>query len=114
MLHESAKKVETYLRERHIPYVVVSEAKRALFGCDCSIPSFDFVIYREEGPNLLAFAGGVTARRQSVLREWEKVFGRDFIGAFAVPLASGGCRFVGLDGHDLEAATLFAADGSEA
>jgi hypothetical protein len=119
MLHESARKVEAYLRERGIPYVAVDEAKRALFG-DASIGSFDFVIYREDGPNLLAFAGSITSRRKAVLRQWEQVFGRDFMGAFAVPNADGdwrrpdtvSIRFLSLSGNDLDAATLFAVERS--
>ena len=109
MMHKSAEKVEAYLREHGVPYVAVDEAKRALFG-DVRIGSFDFVIYRAEGPNLLAFAGGITARRKKVLRQWEEVFGREFIGAFVQPNADGDhrrpstitVRYLGLDGRELE------------
>ena len=43
---------EHYLRQRRVPYVAVDEAKKALFA-NASLKSFDFVVYSQQGPNLL-------------------------------------------------------------
>jgi hypothetical protein len=89
---------EDYLRAKGWPYVAVDEAKKAIFS-GAAVKSFDFLVYSASGPNLLVdvkgrkFPDGVTGKRrggarawenwitrQDVegLREWEKVFGRDF------------------------------------
>ena len=90
---------EDYLRAKGWPYVAVDEAKKAIFG-GASVKSFDFLVYSSSGANLLVdvkgrkFPDGVRGRqrgasrawenwitRQDVegLREWEKVFGPDFV-----------------------------------
>ncbi len=90
---------EDYLRAKGWPYVAVDETKKAIFGA-ASIKSFDFLVYSSGGPNLLvdikgrkfpdSTAGGAKTAsrswenwitRQDVdgLREWQKVFGRDFL-----------------------------------
>jgi len=89
---------EDYLRARGWPYVAVDEAKKAIFGA-ASIKSFDFLVYSSTGTNLLVdvkgrkFPDSAPGRRRGAsrawenwitredvdgLREWEKVFGRDF------------------------------------
>ncbi|MHC4294229.1 MAG: HYExAFE family protein [Planctomycetota bacterium] len=92
---------EDYLRAKGWPYVAVDESKKVIFA-DCAVKSFDFLVYSESGPNLLVdvkgrkFPDAVVGRkrgkskawenwitRQDVdgLKEWEKVFGKDFIAA---------------------------------
>lgn len=104
------KAFEHYLRANGIPYVAVDEAKRALEGKAAKLPlkSFDFVVYSEQGPNLLVdvkgrkhtprkrrSAGGMTVRssgglqnwvtRDDVecLERWAGIFGDGFEPAFA-------------------------------
>ncbi|KKL85235.1 hypothetical protein LCGC14_1956750 [marine sediment metagenome] len=92
---------ESYLQAMGWPYVVVDEAKKAVFA-DVSIKSFDFLVYADDGPNLLVDvkgrkfpdsggpAGGssrawenwVTAEDVESLGEWENIFGSDFLGMF--------------------------------
>ena len=94
--YESAFK--DYLRAKGWPYVVVDDARKAIFA-GASIKSFDFLVYSESGPNLLVdvkgrrFPDGVRGAkrgrskawenwitRQDVegLSQWQKVFGPDF------------------------------------
>ena len=89
---------EDYLRGRGWPYVVVDEAKKAIFA-DSAIKSFDFLVYSETGANLLvdvkgrrfpdvggarrarspkAWENWITRDDVEGLSEWEKVFGPDF------------------------------------
>jgi len=89
---------EDYLRAMGWPYVAVDEAKKAVFA-GVSIKSFDFLVYSSSGPNLLVdvkgrkFPGSIPGPKRGAgrawenwvtrgdvegLREWEKVFGRDF------------------------------------
>ena len=91
---------ENYLRAKGWPYVAVDEAKKAIFA-GASVKSFDFLVYSGSGPNLLVdvkgrkFPDGVRGRRRGAdkayenwitqqdaqgLGEWEKVFGKDFMG----------------------------------
>ena len=91
---------ENYLRAKGWPYVAVDEAKKANFA-GASVKSFDFLVYSGSGPNLLVdvkgrkFPDGVRGRRRGAdkayenwitqqdaqgLGEWEKVFGKDFMG----------------------------------
>jgi len=83
------------------PYVVVDEAKKAVFA-NVSIKSFDFLVYSDVGANLLVDvkgrkfpdsagpAGGssrawenwVTREDVESLREWEEIFGKDFLAIF--------------------------------
>ena len=90
---------EKYLREKQIPYVAVDEAKRALDKAypPVSLKSFDFVVYSQQGPNLLVDVKGrkhsgrsskaldnwVTQNDVDSLVQWEKIFGNGFVGAFA-------------------------------
>ena len=90
---------EDYLRAKGWPYVAVDEAKKAVFAGE-SVKSFDFLVYSASGPNLLAdvkgrkFPDAVPGRKRGAskawenwvtredvegLREWEKVFGPDFV-----------------------------------
>jgi len=89
---------EDYLRARGWPYVAVDEAKKAIFGA-AAVKSFDFLVYSQSGPNLLAdvkgrkFPDAVPGRKRGASRawenwitkqdadglaEWEKVFGGNF------------------------------------
>jgi hypothetical protein len=88
---------EDFLRSRGLPYVAVDEAKKAIFA-GASLKSFDFLVYSESGPNLLAdvkgrkFPDSTPGRRGSQkawenwitrqdvegLLEWQRVFGEDF------------------------------------
>jgi len=91
---------EDYLRSCGIPYVAVDEAKRALFA-GVRLKSFDFVVYREGGPNLLVDVKGrrfggrrwenwATREDLESLGRWESVFGSGFAGVlvFCYHLAS--------------------------
>jgi hypothetical protein len=84
---------EDYLRSAGVPYVAVDEAKKALFA-GVQLKSFDFVVYSDSGPNLLADVKGRTFLGQGVrggslenwttredlgsLARWESVFGSGF------------------------------------
>lgn len=94
---------EHYLRANAIPYVAVDEAKRALTGdrrnqvLPTKLKSFDFVVYSENGPNLLidvkgrkhagntgrAFQNWVTRDDVESLSKWAEIFGDGFEPAFA-------------------------------
>jgi hypothetical protein len=86
---------ESYLRAKGWPYVVVDEAKKAVFA-DLSVKSFDFLVYSSAGPNLLVdvkgrkFPDGAAARSRAwenwvtredleSLAEWERIFGEGFL-----------------------------------
>jgi len=82
---------EDYLRGRGWPYVAVDETKKAIFGA-ASIKSFDFLVYSESGPNLLADVKGrkfpgkgrswenwITNDDATGLAKWETVFGKGFL-----------------------------------
>jgi len=88
---------ESYLRAMGWPYVVVDEAKKAVFA-NASIKSFDFLVYSETGANLLvdvkgrkfpdsgrqagsarAWENWVTREDVESLREWENIFGDGFL-----------------------------------
>ncbi|MCC6581513.1 MAG: HYExAFE family protein [Phycisphaeraceae bacterium] len=91
---------EHYLRSKAIPYVAVDEARRALQSNSKSgltgLKNFDFVVYSQNGPNLLVDVKGrkhagssgrstqnwVTAEDVDSLQKWEGLFGPDFRGAF--------------------------------
>jgi hypothetical protein len=87
---------ESYLKARGWPYVLVDEAKKAVFA-NVSIKSFDFLVYSDSRPNLLVdikgrkFPVGATGSKSSrawenwvtredvdSLLEWERIFGKDF------------------------------------
>ncbi|MGC4033017.1 MAG: HYExAFE family protein [Tepidisphaeraceae bacterium] len=88
---------EAFLRERKTPYVVVDEAKKAMFG-NATLKSFDFVVYSQSGPNLLIDVKGRQARNSNGgrtyqtwatekdvedLLQWQQVFGNDFQAVLA-------------------------------
>lgn len=83
---------EAFLREKKIPYVAVDEAKKALFA-SARLKSFDFVVYSQNGPNLLVDVKGRQAKQTSTRRgyeswttekdvedliQWQEVFGEGF------------------------------------
>jgi hypothetical protein len=86
---------ESYLQAKGWPYVVVDEAKKAIFS-NVSIKSFDFLVYSTSQRNLLvdvkgrkfpaaqtrsnvrAFENWVTREDVDSLQEWENIFGADF------------------------------------
>jgi hypothetical protein len=88
--------LEEYLRRQRVPYVAVDEARRAL-DADVSIKSLDFIVYSQQGPNLLIdvkgrqFPSGAKSRRCwenwstaddiESLDRWQEVFGPDFRSA---------------------------------
>jgi hypothetical protein len=85
---------EAYLRRKGLPYVAVDEAKRALFA-GAKLKSFDFVVYRPTGENLLVDVKGrqcgkaksslqnwTTRTDIDDLRQWEEIFGSGFAGLF--------------------------------
>ena len=94
---------EYYLRANTIPYIAVDEAKRALAGDRKNqartrkLKSFDFVVYSDNGPNLLvdvkgrkhagktgrAFQNWVTRDDVKCLEQWTGIFGEGFTAAFA-------------------------------
>lgn len=97
---------EHYLRANAIAYVAVDEAKRALTSdrrdqvLPTKLKSFDFVVYSENGLNLLidvkgrkhagkaggtsrAFQNWVTRDDVDSLAKWSTIFGEGFEPAFA-------------------------------
>ena len=85
---------EAFLRDRGIPYVAVDEAKKALFA-GAKLKSFDFVVYRPEGKNLLvdvkgrkltpprgSFQNWTTREDIDDLRQWQDIFGDGFTAMF--------------------------------
>jgi hypothetical protein len=84
---------EAYLREARVPYVVVDEARRALWN-EVSLKSLDFVVYSPTLGNLLVDVKGrrcpaagdpgsswenwATADDLESLGRWEQVFGPNF------------------------------------
>jgi hypothetical protein len=89
---------ESYLQAKGWPYVLVDEAKKAVFA-NVSIKSFDFLVYSSARQNLLvdikgrkfpdagrglaaqssrAWENWVTREDVESLREWENIFGEDF------------------------------------
>ena len=94
---------EHYLRANAIAYVAVDEAKRALTSdrrdqvLPTKLKSFDFVVYSENGSNLLidvkgrkhagntgrSFQNWVTRDDVESLAKWSEIFGNDFEPAFA-------------------------------
>ena|GEM_PF-2262211 len=74
---------EKWLRKLEVPYVAVTEAKRAVFVRPGESPeAFDFLIYNECGPNLLVLLGTPTAEGKALMREWEGIFGKGFAAYF--------------------------------
>lgn len=91
---------EDYLRKKGLPYIAVDEAKKALFA-GAKLKSFDFVVYRPEGQNLLVDVKGrklappsspgrrtpclqnwTTREDIDDLRQWQEIFGAGFSAIF--------------------------------
>lgn len=93
---------ESYLQAKGWPYVLVDEAKKTVFA-NVKIKSFDFLVYSDHARNLLvdvkgrkfpdpsrassskasrAWENWVTREDLESLREWQDVFGRDFMAVF--------------------------------
>jgi hypothetical protein len=85
---------EDYLRRKGLPYIAVDEAKKALFA-GAKLKSFDFVVYRPEGKNLLVDVKGrklapgrptlqnwTTREDIDDLRQWQDIFGDGFSAMF--------------------------------
>ena len=90
--YESA--FEDFLRRKGLPYIAVDEAKKALFA-GAKLKSFDFVVYRPNGKNLLVDVKGRKlspktsslqnwATREDIddLRQWQEIFGDGFMAMF--------------------------------
>src|SRR3981081_862264 len=88
---------EAFLRHKGVPYVAVDEAKKALFA-NAKLKSFDFVVYRKNGHNLLVDGQGRSCRNRAArsgfeswaterdvtdLLQWEQVFGDGFRGVLS-------------------------------
>jgi len=80
---------EQHLRNRNVPYIVIDEAKRSLFG-NARLEAFDYLVHHEDMPNGLVIVVGDLLQRRSVstkrvegLKQWEDIFGEGFSGAFA-------------------------------
>jgi len=90
---------ESYLQAKGWPYVLVDEAKKAVFA-NISFKSFDFLVYSHSQPNLLVDVKGrkfpdtgkppskrssrtwenwVTREDVESLLEWERIFGEGFV-----------------------------------
>jgi hypothetical protein len=79
-------RVEAILRDAGRPFVVVDDAKKAIFS-GCQTGNFDLLIYMVEGDHLLATVlpksrPDPTVGQQAELRQWARVFGAGFVGAF--------------------------------
>lgn len=85
---------EDFLRRKGLPYIAVDEAKKALFA-GAKLKSFDFVVYRPEGKNLLVDVKGRKLSEKSTtlqnwttrediddLRQWQEIFGEGFSAIF--------------------------------
>ena len=86
-----------------VPYVKVDEAKRALFalGRGGKLKTFDFIVYRESGPNLLVMARRNSPAVRKNLQQWSEAFGEGFLPALAYS-HNGAVVFRDLGGNELE------------
>jgi hypothetical protein len=106
------KAMEAYLRESGTPYVVVDEAKKALFA-GVKLRSFDFVAYSESGPNWLITCKPFSAPGMAdTMRQWQEVFGKGFI-AVEARLRRSRFVLVTLDGKTIELPTAPPARSEE-
>ena len=83
--------LEAHLTKMGYPYVVVDEARKAIFA-ESSISSVDFLLYSEAGANLLVMVRGRKQMRRehyATMREWESIFGEDFRAVHIWPHAAG-------------------------
>jgi hypothetical protein len=101
-MRPTVKAFEAFLQDAGIPYVAVTETKRALFS-GVKLKSFDFVVYSATGPNILAtvkpFSQG---NMRAEMGRWEEVFGKGFAAA-EVRHRRGRWVYVGLDGRETDA-----------
>ncbi len=94
-----------YLRTKAWPFVVVDEAKKAVFA-DVTIKSFDLVLYSENGPNLLVDVKGrkfpdlTRPRSRSTSRSWENWVTQDDLDGLT--------QWEGIFGDGFSAAFVFA------
>ena len=77
------KQFVTYLRVKDWPFVVVDDAKKAIFS-GSTLKAFDVLVYNNGAPNLLVLV--VTSRptpaHVAEMKDWEHVFGEGFQAAF--------------------------------
>jgi hypothetical protein len=98
-----AKEIEGMLRGAGVPYIVVEEAKKALFGGQ-KLASFDFVIYCRDMPNWLMCCGERRKEKVADMRQWRDIFGDGFKVIFAVRRAAG-IRYMDIEGASIELVT---------
>jgi|SRR5665213_765701 len=98
-----ASEIEQMLREKRIPYVLVEEAKKALFG-GAKLTSFDFVIYMKDVPSWLLCCGERRREKVADMRQWQSIFGDGFRVAFAVRRAAG-IRYMDMEGEPIQLVT---------
>lgn len=83
------QRIRQDLDRRGIPYVVVDEAKRALFHSARIDTCFHLVIYSQLGSNWLLLAGEANEDKRQGMAEWERIFGDGFRAVLAVERAAG-------------------------
>jgi len=62
---------------------------------------FHFVVYQDPTPNWLVFAATADKQVPSDLRQWEKIFGDDFVAVIAKQVKDGSIRFRTLAGQEM-------------
>jgi|GEM_PF-3082908 len=82
-------RIEAEIKRRGIPYVNVTEAKRALFASKTIETCFHFVVYSPAGDNWLLLVGEAGEAGRRAMAEWEQIFGDGFKAVFAVERAAG-------------------------
>lgn len=101
--YESA--FEDYLRSQGLPYVVVDDAKKAIFG-RIALKSFDVVVYSSTGCNLLVdvkgrkFPDAISGAKRKAGRAWENWITRDDLVSLR--------QWQGVFGEGFRAVLLFA------
>lgn len=83
------ERIEAELQKRSIPFVDVTEAKRALFGRQRVEVQFHFVVYAPAGDNWLLLVGEAGEAGRRGMAEWEQIFGDGFKAVIAVERAAG-------------------------
>lgn len=89
--------VEGMLRSRHIPYVDVDQAKKALFS-SAKLRAFHFVVYRKDSRNWLLYCSQLKRQVRDDLIQWEQVFGEGFVAVVAKRRNDGDIVFAQLNG----------------
>ena len=82
-------RIEAEIKRRGIPYVNVSEVKRALFASKTVETCFHFVVYSPAGSNWLLMVGEAGETNRLAMIEWERIFGDGFKAVFAVERTAG-------------------------